>query len=112
MGIRFADQERVRLPIVPVDCAHNGHLFYILLNDGGQRNRLLAHLKERGIGAMFHYIPLHSAPMGRHLAPDQRPLPVTDSLSQCLHRLPLHCSLTPDDQDFVIDKPVEWLRRQ
>ena len=63
----FADLEArgVRRPMVPAHCEHNGHLYYLLLPDRGRRDALMAALRARGIGAPFHYIPLHSSEAGR-----------------------------------------------
>jgi dTDP-4-amino-4,6-dideoxygalactose transaminase len=58
---------RVELPTIPDDCAANAHMFYIKVRDIGVRSKILEILKEQDIGAVFHYIPLHSAPAGLRL---------------------------------------------
>jgi dTDP-4-amino-4,6-dideoxygalactose transaminase len=71
----------------------NGHMFYVLLKDLATRSALIAHLKARGIHAVFHYVPLHSSPAGRKFGRTAGPLPVTDDISDRLLRLPLYYDL-------------------
>ena len=68
-------------------------MFYILLPDLASRTRFIAGLKQREVGAVFHYIPLHSSPAGRRYGRSADPLPVTDSISARLVRLPLWIGL-------------------
>jgi dTDP-4-amino-4,6-dideoxygalactose transaminase len=77
----------------------NIHLFYLLLSSKEERDHLQAYLKDRGIESMFHYIPLHNSEMGRHFCDET--LPVTEVVSDCLLRLPLHHQLTSEDCDFI-----------
>ena len=83
----------LRKPIVPDDCTHNAHMFYILLPDLASRTRFIEGLKQRGVGAVFHYIPLHSSPAGHRYGRSAESLPVTDSISARLVRLPLWIGL-------------------
>ena len=78
----------------PAGIRSNGHLFHILLPDLEARTRLIAHLKARGIHAVFHYVPLHSAPAGRRFGRAAGPMAVTDDISNRLLRLPLYYELT------------------
>ena len=100
----------VQLPCVPPECTSNFHLFYLLTRDAATRDGLLAHLNSRGIGAVFHYVPLHSSPMGRQLGCDARALPVTDWASTCLIRLPFYYTITPDEQAEVVREVTRYLR--
>lgn len=100
----------VQLPHVPPECTSNFHLFYLLTRDAATRDGLLAHLHSRGISAVFHYVPLHSSPMGRKLGCDSRPLPVTDWASACLIRLPFYYTITPDEQAEVVREVTAYLR--
>lgn len=88
-------------PTVPKDCVHNGHLYYILLNDLDTRTRLINGLKEKGIMGVFHYIPLHSSPAGVKYCKTSGRLPVTDKVSDTLLRLPLFYDLTDDNQQMI-----------
>jgi dTDP-4-amino-4,6-dideoxygalactose transaminase len=100
---------RLRLPRVPDDCQGNDHIFYILLNDEATRDALMAYLKAEGISAVFHYVPLHTAPVGRRLGYRPGDLPVTEGLSARLLRLPCYPDLTAEEQDRVIGSVTEFL---
>jgi len=106
----LAAEGLVRLPYVPPECTTNFHLFYLLTRDAATRDGLLAHLNSRGIGAVFHYVPLHSSPMGRKLGCASRELPVTDSASARLIRLPFYYTITQDEQAEVVREVTDYLR--
>ena len=91
----------IRLPIIPEHCGHNAHMFYILLHDEACRDRLIAHLEERGIWAVFHYVPLHTSPMGQSMGYGSGDLPVTEKISEQLLRLPCYYGLTEGEQDKI-----------
>lgn len=93
----------LRRPIVPEMCVHNAHMYYVLLAQNVDRDAVLRCMKQRGIGAVFHYVPLHTAPAGRIVGRTNSALPVTESLSARLIRLPLWVGLTRNEQDEVID---------
>jgi dTDP-4-amino-4,6-dideoxygalactose transaminase len=98
-----ADDLGFRLPIVPDDREQGYHMFYVLLPDTETRNRALASLKERGIYATFHYVPLHSSEGGRRFAARETSCPVTDDISGRLLRLPFYTDLTDADADRVVE---------
>jgi dTDP-4-amino-4,6-dideoxygalactose transaminase len=100
--------ERARRPVVPKNCSHNGHIYYLLLRDRARRDDLIAKLSVDGILAPFHYIPLHSAPAGRRYGKVSGTLDITDHASECLIRLPLFVELGRD-QDFIIDRVLKHL---
>jgi dTDP-4-amino-4,6-dideoxygalactose transaminase len=94
----FADlerKERLRRPVVPARCTHNAHMYYVLLASLHDRTRFIAHMKERGIQTVFHYVPLHSSPAGRRFGRPQGTLARTDELADRLVRLPLWLGLEP-----------------
>ena len=93
---------RLRLPIVPEECDLAYHLFYLLLPSLQERDALLQRLKEQTILAVFHYVPLHLSPMGRHFGYTEDDCPVTQDISQRLVRLPFYNDLTETDQARVI----------
>lgn len=104
-GLESLEQQgRLRLPRQPEDCSSNHHLFYILLPDMAARDRLMRALHQDGVLAVFHYVPLHSSPMGRACGTGSVELPVTDDVSGRVLRLPLFFDLTASDQDFVIER--------
>lgn len=94
------DAGRIRLPIVPQGCEPSYHLIYLLTRDSGSRDRLIEHLRDNGIGAAFHYVPLHTSPVGSKLH-DGRTLPVTERIHKRLLRLPLYSDLRYADVDLV-----------
>jgi dTDP-4-amino-4,6-dideoxygalactose transaminase len=93
----WADANDVRLPIVPPHCEQAYHMFYMLLPSLDVRQALIAHLKRRGVMAVFHYLPLHLSGMGRRLGGAPGDCPVTEDVSDRLLRLPFHNQLTDDD---------------
>jgi dTDP-4-amino-4,6-dideoxygalactose transaminase len=93
----------VRLPAELPDREANGHIFYLLFPDEASRDACLGALRERGIQATFHYVPLHSAPQGRRLGAGSLALPVTERVAAGLLRLPLHPLLGDSDVDRVIE---------
>lgn len=98
----------LQLPHIPGHCKHPGHLFYVILKNEKTRADLIHHLRANGILAVFHYVPLHSSPMGQKLGCDTRPLPVTDDISSRLLRLPMYYEFGEDDQGRVIDSIKEF----
>ena len=99
----WARANDVRPPVVPPDCRHPSHLYYVLLPVASARPRLIEHLKAHGIPAVFHYVPLHTSPMGRRLGGAPGRCPVTEDISERLLRMPFYTDLTRDEQDMVID---------
>ncbi len=100
----------LRLPSIPEDCQSNYHMFYILLPTSAQRDGLLNALRERGIQAVFHYVPLHTAPMGRALGGQSGHLPVTEDLSARLLRLPFYYEITEAEQTRVVEVIEAFVR--
>lgn len=84
---------KLRRPIVPLDCRHNAHMYYLLLPDITARTQFIASLKQRDIHAVFHYVPLHASPMGRKLSRAEGSMENTENLSERLVRLPLWVGL-------------------
>lgn len=99
----------LRRPVVPADCTHNAHMFYILLADGIDRQAVLSGLSEGGVSAVFHYVPLHSSPAGQELGRSVGPMTVTDHLHGRLIRLPLWCGLSETQQERVVNTLSEVL---
>jgi dTDP-4-amino-4,6-dideoxygalactose transaminase len=99
----WAAAHGVVLPRVPAHCGPAWHMFQLVVPSLAARERLLAHLRERGILAVFHYLPLHLSPMGRRLGGRPRQCPVSEDLSDRLLRLPFYHGLSPEEQDEVID---------
>lgn len=102
------ETDRLELPCVPEGCVHNAHMFYVKLKDLPERTEFIAFLKERGITAVFHYIPLHSAPaglkFGRFAGEDE----YTTKESERLVRLPLYYGIGEEDVAKVIAAVCEF----
>jgi dTDP-4-amino-4,6-dideoxygalactose transaminase len=96
-------KELVRRPVVPAHVGHNAHIYYLLLRSRETRDRVIADLAKRQIEAVFHYVPLHSSRAGRRYGRVDRPLPVTDRMSDCLVRLPLWAGMDDRTVDEVVD---------
>lgn len=92
----------LRLPIVPPRTRHNAHMFYIITNSPAERDALLAHFARQHIRAVFHYVPLHTSPVGCRFGYKPGDLPVTEDLSARLIRLPCYFGMERADQDRVI----------
>jgi dTDP-4-amino-4,6-dideoxygalactose transaminase len=105
------DEGLLRLPYIPEECTSNCHLFYVLLPDGEARDGLIRALGEAGIQAVFHYVPLHSSPMGQALGWQRGDLPVTEDVSARLVRLPFYHEMTEGEQTAVVDALSRHLRR-
>jgi len=86
-------QERLRRPIIPEHCQHNGHLYYLLLRDLQDRTQFIETLKDQGINCVFHYVPLHSSPAGKKYGRVSGCLSVTDIVSERLVRMPMWVGL-------------------
>ena len=104
----WAKEGGVRLPVVLADREQAYHMFYMLLPDADARTRFLAHMKGRGILAVYHYIPLHSSPMGTTWGGDAEDCPVTTEVSDRLVRLPFYTSMTEAEQAEVIRAVLEF----
>lgn len=92
----------LQLPIIPEDCKHNAHMFFIKVQDIDERGKLIAFLKECGVSAVFHYVPLHSAPGGGKFGQMHGEDRYTSKESERLVRLPLYFSITDDEVKHVI----------
>ena len=92
----------LRMPVVPPDCVHSGHLFYVLLPTAESRDEAIRGLADRGVHAVFHYLPLHSSPGGRRFGKLGGPVPVTVDASARLLRLPIWAKMGDERVNHVI----------
>jgi len=106
---RLEAEGLLRRPIIPYGCETNYHMYYILLEDAQTRNGLMKHLNQNGIMAVFHYIPLHSSPMGLKMGYTEGDLQVTEEISGRLLRLPLFYEITPEQQETVVNHIRDYL---
>lgn len=107
----LAAEHRVELPYIPEDCSHNAHMFYLKAKDLEERTELISYLKENGIQAVFHYIPLHSSPAGKRYGRFHGEDKYTTAESERLVRLPLYYGLDDNKVEFIIEKVNEFYNK-
>ncbi|MCM1262412.1 MAG: dTDP-4-amino-4,6-dideoxygalactose transaminase [Butyrivibrio sp.] len=100
----LADSGRIELPYIPEHCSHNAHMFYIKTKDLEERSRLSAFLKEKDIMAVFHYVPLHTAPAGVKFGRFHGEDRYTTAESDRLLRLPMFYKLTADEVEYITEQ--------
>ena len=105
----LAASGRIEVPTVPEECVHNAHMYYLKLRDLADRTAFIQYLKDKGIIAVFHYVPLHSAPAGLKFGRFHGEDRYTTSESDRLVRLPLYYGMTPEDQQYVIRTSLDYL---
>ena len=106
----LAESGRIELPFVPADCTHNAHMFYIKAKDLAERTELIEHLKKNDILAVFHYVPLHSAPAGLKYGRFSGEDVYTTKESDRLVRLPMYYGLTANEVEFICEKVKEFFK--
>ena len=99
---------RIELPRIPAECAHNAHMFWIKTADLAERTALLDHLRARGVGCTFHYIPLHSAPAGQRFGRFHGEDRYTTAESERLARLPMFYGITDSDVETAANAVKEF----
>lgn len=104
----WAEENNVSMPFVPAHCEQTYHMFYMLFPSLEKRQAAIAHLKERGIQAVFHYLPLHLSPMGEKYGGKAGDCPVTERISDQLLRLPFYTNMTEGEQMQVIEALKEF----
>lgn len=104
----LAEEGRIELPFVPEGCVHNGHMFYIKARDLEERTRLIAYLRENEIYAVFHYVPLHTAPAGKKFGEFRGEDKYTTRESERLFRLPMYYGLTEEEITYIAGKVKEF----
>ena len=106
----LAEAGKIDLPVVPEGCTHNAHMFYIKCRDIEERTALTSHLKANDIAAVFHYIPLHTAPAGAEYGRFHGEDIYTTKESERLLRLPMYYGLTREDILKVCDTIKEFYK--
>ena len=110
-GLRdLAEKEYIEQPYIPDECVHNAHMYYIKVKDLEQRTKLLAYLKQNGILAVFHYVPLHSSTAGLKYGMFSGENQYTTRESDRLLRLPMYYGLQTEDINYVLDKIHEFFK--
>jgi len=101
--LELEKEDFIELPTIPKHCRHNGHIFYIKVKNLNIRTKLLNFLKEQGIWAVFHYVPLHSSPAGQRYGRFHGIDKFTTKESERLIRLPLFFNIKDEEIDYVIE---------
>ena len=104
----LADRGLVALPIIPAECESNYHMFHIVLNSLRERMELIDHLRTQGILAVFHYVPLHTSPMGLSMGYRAGMLPVTETISERLLRLPMYYEMQESEVESVVNEICKY----
>lgn len=99
----------LRRPVIPEGCAHNAHMYYLLLRDLDQRSIFIDSMKNQGVHCVFHYVPLHSSSYGRQIRQFSGDLPVTENLAERVVRLPMWIGLE-EQQTHVIEAVWKTLK--
>ena len=101
-------QGKIELPCIPEGCTHNAHMFYIKTKNFDERTKMLSYLKDNGINAVFHYIPLHSAPAGKKYGEFRGEDKYTTNESERLVRLPMYYGLKESEIVYISEKVHEF----
>lgn len=102
--------DKICRPFIPKECEHNAHMYYILLSSGIDRTSVLAKLRDEDINAVFHYVPLHSAPGGLRYGRVHGSMANTDNKSSQLIRLPIWHGISKEQQERVVDVLLKALK--
>ncbi len=104
------NKEYITLPVVPNECTHNAHMFYIKTKDLKQRNELIAYMKKRDISCVFHYVPLHSSPFGKKCSVFCGEDRYTTKTFESLVRLPMYKDLTKENVDYILENIYSFFK--
>ena len=107
---KLADAGKIELPVIPEGCVHNAHMFYIKAKDLEERTALISFLKSKDIMAVFHYIPLHTAPAGQKFGRFSGEDEYTTKESERLARLPMFYGLKSEQVDYICDMIEEFYK--
>ena len=106
----LADEGRIELPYIPEHCTHNAHMYYIKCKDLAERTELIRFLKANDIQAVFHYVPLHSAPAGEKFGRFSGEDRYTTKESERLVRLPMYYALQQGQVEYIVSKIKEFYK--
>lgn len=98
------DMNKIEIPIIPENCQHNAHMFYIKVKDLDERKKIIQYLKKNGIYPVFHYVPLHSSPAGKKFGQFSGEDIYTTKESERLLRLPLYFGLKEEECSYICEK--------
>ena len=104
------DKELIELPYIPEECKHNAHMFYIKVKDIEERTKLIAHLRENDISAVFHYVPLHSSKAGQKYGRFHGEDKYTTKESARLLRLPMFYALKEEEVEKIVKTIIRFYK--
>lgn len=104
------EQGKIDLPVIPKECKHNAHMFYLKAKDLKERTALIKFLKENDVAAVFHYVPLHTAPAGIKFGRFHGEDKYTTKESERIVRLPMYYNLADNDIEYVCQKVTEFYK--
>ena len=104
------NEGKIELPTIPEGCKHNAHMYYVKAKNIEERTSLIKYLKENGVEAVFHYIPLHTAPAGKKFGRFNGEDKYTTKESERLLRLPMHYNLSENDIEYIVEKIKEFYK--
>lgn len=102
----------IKTPIIPENCKHNAHMYYLLFKDLKTRTKFIEYMKQNEIMTVFHYIPLHSSPMGKKYCKTIGKMVITDRISETLVRLPMFYELSDEEIQIITTTAEKFLRKQ
>ncbi len=108
--VELQNEGKITLPYIPKDCIHNAHMFYLKCKNLEERTKFISYMKENGIGAVFHYVPLHSAPAGIKFGRFNGEDVYTTSESEKIVRLPMYYGLEDAEVQKVCEKVKKYYR--
>ena len=101
----------IKRPFIPDYSNHNAHMYYFLAENNEIRNDMLKYLKDKGIWAVFHYIPLHTSPMGESFGYKKGDLPITENIASRVIRLPMYADLTDAETEYIIEAVTKYYNK-
>ena len=102
--------DNIGLPTVPSNCAHNAHMYYLLLPNLNKRASFIGYMKERNINCVFHYVPLHTSPQGKKVGVCSGRLDVSSDVANRIVRLPIWVGLSSQEQKRIIESTLSYLK--
>lgn len=105
------EEGKIKLPVIPKECTHNAHMFYIKTKDLEERTKLINYLKSKEIQTVFHYIPLHDSPAGKKYGRFNGEDIYTTKESERLLRLPLYYNLKEEDSKKVVNEIIKFYNK-
>lgn len=107
---QLVSKGKIATQFIPPECVHNAHMYYIKCRDLDERTEFIETMKDKGIGCVFHYIPLHSAPAGNAYGRFNGKDEYTTKESERLVRLPMYYGMSQEDRDYVILNVLDYYK--